>query len=346
MISSFNRKTANCVSVHNAGSGGLYSHLFKTLGCTWTISDRNTRYKIFCTEQESDTDALKPDLIEATWGADPLENTYQGFRSLERDDNARFPSSLAKDGLVSWSSIEAEISKQHPSSASSKLTVGFPNIDWASLRSVYGWAALQYQAWARGYLVVSDLVKRQYVVNFDHVLEFWIDQRPYFGGDFYAYRNAPLVLLLEPGRHRIEVRLIRDVRAMGGDGDPTVDIMLHIQRSVSSLAIDADKLIVPDIVDRKLASTLACVPVRNEGAKWIEIWTVESVEVSLPRTVRLQLMYAKGQLYYKDGKGSTPETSARSNKTGGLQVVVTKSRLAYPTMYCQIQDRRCNKFFL
>ena len=187
------------------------------------------------------------------------------------------------------------------------------------------------------------------MINLDYVLEFWIDEKPYFGGDFYAYRNAPLVLLLEPGHHRIDVRLIRDVRAMGGDGDPTVDVMLHVQRSMSSLAIDTDKLIVPDIVDRKLASTLACVPVRNEGAKWTEIWAVESVEVSFPRiarTVRLQLMYAKGQLYYKDGKGSTPETIARSNKTGGLQVVVTKSRLTYPTMYCQIQDRRCNEFFL
>ena len=136
------------------------------------------------------------------------------------------------------------------------------------------------------------------MVNFDHVLEFWIDERPYFGGDFYAYRNAPLVLLLEPGHHRIDVRLVRDVRAMGGDGDPTVDVMLHVQRSVSSLAIDADKLIAPDIVDRKLASTLACMPVRNEGTKWVEIWTVESVAVSFPKDCTnsiLQLMCAKVQ---------------------------------------------------
>lgn len=37
----------------------------------------------------------------------------------------------------------------------------------------------------------------------DHVIEFWIDDQSYFGGDLYAFRKAPLVLDLSPGEHKI-----------------------------------------------------------------------------------------------------------------------------------------------
>lgn len=155
--------------------------------------------------------------------------------------------------------------------AEATLTVGFPNIDWLFLQSVYGWAALQYQAWARGHLtIVADSPQS---INFyaDNVLEFWVNDDHYFGGDFYAYRRAPLVLHLDPGSHNVDIRLIRDVRVMGGIGEPKTSIKLKAERSSGSLVLLGQKALIPDIVNEVFASPFACVPVRNEGTHSIKI---------------------------------------------------------------------------
>lgn len=129
--------------------------------------------------------------------------------------------------------------------------------------------------------MIQDVVKQSLLLYTDNVLEFWIDDEPYFGGDVYAYRNAPLLLQLAPGHHKIDVRLIYDVRAMGVQGDPTVETILHIQQSRSSLAVDERKLMISDVVNGVLASNLACVPVRNASTKGLEIWGVVPVEAGL-----------------------------------------------------------------
>lgn len=161
------------------------------------------------------------------------------------------------------------------------MNVVFPKIDWVSLRSTYGWSVLQYQAWARGFLVIEDPVKQTLLLYTDNVLEFWLDDEPYFGGDFYTNRSAPLLLQLAPGHHKVDVRLVYDVRAMGGQGDPTVEVLLQVQRSKCSLAVDGEKLLVSDVVDGLLANDLACVPIRNESTDWLDIWEVSSVKASL-----------------------------------------------------------------
>lgn len=104
---------------------------------------------------------------------------------------------------MTWSSLETDELSTVPTSTICDLTVDFAGIDWPFLQSVYGWAALQYQAWTRGRLVVESESSRKIVLQMNHVLEFWIDDRSYFGGDFYAFRKAPLVLDLSPGEHKI-----------------------------------------------------------------------------------------------------------------------------------------------
>lgn len=163
--------------------------------------------------------------------------------------------------------------------ASAQLVIGFPNVDWTSLQSVYGWPALQYQAWARGSLAVQ---RAQTIVLYtDGVLEFWVDDKSYFGGDFYGYHNAPLVLYLEPGDHKVDVRLIRDVRAFGANEEPSLELELRCERSKDHLALDVERLLVADIADGILASSFATVPVRNEGSTWIDIRGIQSKEVAL-----------------------------------------------------------------
>ena len=199
---------------------------------------------------------------------------------MQYDESARFESSLAKDGVVCWSRIPADVSNEHELSARARLTVEFRNIDWTLLRAVYGWSAMQYQAWTRGYLDIRGAEKKPILVYTDDILELRIDGKLHFGGDVYSYRNAPIVLLLGSGRHTIDVRLIRDLRAMGGDENPRIEVLLCFQRSMSELAVDVDKLIAPEIVEGKLVSTFACVPVRNESSEWMDVWQVDSVKVN------------------------------------------------------------------
>ena len=141
---------------------------------------------------------------------------------------------------------------------------------------MYGWAALQYQAWARGFLKLAFDSTQCITFYTDNVLEFWIDRKQYFGGDFYAYRRAPLVLHLQPGNHQIDIRLLRDVRAMGGIGEPKLEIKLQAKVSDGGLAVTEEKLLVSDIVNQKLAGPFGSLPVRNEGLTWVDIYKVES----------------------------------------------------------------------
>jgi len=101
-----------------------------------------------------------------------LESNIGGFRALKHDAQTKYKSSLAANGLVSWSSQQLESQPSLPDVAEANLTVGFPTINWAFLQSVYGWAALQYQAWVRGYLnIVPDSVQ-DVVLYTDSTLEF------------------------------------------------------------------------------------------------------------------------------------------------------------------------------
>ena len=215
---------------------------------------------------------------EATWGADPLE-CLGGFRALEPDTRAKFKSSLAPNGLVSWSSRPFDILPTSPTTVEGILTVDFPGVDWPFLQSVYGWAALQYQAWARGYLNIATDSPQSILLFTDHVLEFFVDDTHYFGGDFYAYRRAPLVLHLKPGIHKFDIRLVRDVRAMGGIGEPKVTVELKAEIANGGLAIVEQKLLISDVVNESLASPFASVPVRNEGLGWVSITKIESLTV-------------------------------------------------------------------
>lgn len=217
---------------------------------------------------------------EATWGADPLEQ-IGGFRSLSYNQSDSYRSSLAVNGTVGWSTLTAESSSSagNPGNAKAELLVRFDNTDWQSLQSVYGWAALQYQGWARGKITVWGNQQRTVVFYTDQVLEFWIDDEHQFGGDFYGYRRAPLVLHLGPGNHQIDIRITRDVRAMGGVGEPTVRIGLEAEISEGGLKLVEGTVLLPDMVDGRLVSSLGSVNLRNEEHHWIDVLSLEAVNV-------------------------------------------------------------------
>ena len=204
---------------------------------------------------------------------------FGGFRCLSYNERSTYHSSLAVNGSIGWSMQKANSLGEYQNISQADLIVDFPNIDWGFLQSVYGWAALQYQAWARGYIIINAEEAQTVVLYSDSILEFWVDDTPYFGGDMYSYRRAPLVLRLEPGPHKLDVRLVRDVRAMGGIGEPKVGVTIRCEISNGGVAILKEKLLLPEVVNGVLSSNLGSLPLRNEHQSWIEVLTVASVDV-------------------------------------------------------------------
>ncbi|GAB7353384.1 hypothetical protein MBLNU459_g3861t1 [Dothideomycetes sp. NU459] len=195
------------------------------------------------------------------------------------DEDARYSSSLAPNATVAWSQIQIASATSGVLSTQALLSVSFPNIDWLFLQGIYGWAALQYQAWARGTLSVSGDEVQTVVLHTEGLLEFLVDGVRHFGGDYYSFKRAPLVLRLEPGEHVLELRLVRDVRAMGGVGTPSIDICLTAQISSQDLHISTGAPLLPDMVDGTLAGALGSVLVRNDAVN-----VLDAVDVSVNDT--------------------------------------------------------------
>lgn len=191
-----------------------------------------------------------------------------------------FHSSLPKDGIAVWSLTTLQRAKTPANTTKGTVFVGFSNVDWKTLSAVYGWAGLQFQAWARGelYICGSQLVTVE--VHVQSVGEFWIDGTQYFGGDFYSYRRTPVVVLLPPGVHKIDVRVTHDIRLFGASLPPIVPFTVEAIVAKSDIVVMSDKAVLSDIVDGTLVGKLISIPVRNNGNGWVEIVGVLGINVS------------------------------------------------------------------
>jgi pimeloyl-ACP methyl ester carboxylesterase len=205
-----------------------------------------------------------------------------GFRNLSYDPDATFRSSLPTNGTAKWNITEAVQVSSSSTSANASLSVSYSNVDWDFLKLVYGWAAVQYQAWARGELIIGGNETQHVVLYTDAILEYWVDDQHYFGGDFYTFRKAPPVLHLTPGSHKIDIRLVRDVRAFGGILQPTIDVALDIQQASGTLELAKPGILVSDIVNGTIVSSVGSVSLVNSGEDDIEIVGIRTSSVSLP----------------------------------------------------------------
>lgn len=222
-------------------------------------------------------------VVEAAWGADPLE-AYGGFHSLAPDSKSRFASALGLNGHVGWSTCSTEVA-DHPLKSAFDIT--FPDIDWPHLQSVYGWAALQYQAWARGFLQVQGDEPLTVQIFTDGFLELRIDGEEFFGGDFYSFRRAPMMIRLAPGKHVVELRLVRDVRKDGAVAEiPSLSGIFEVSVLQPYLRLGSTGVIVPERVNGRLSSSLGSVLAHNAIGDWIEII---GIEATTDGTVKLPL---------------------------------------------------------
>ncbi|KAF2672220.1 hypothetical protein BT63DRAFT_191683 [Microthyrium microscopicum] len=220
-------------------------------------------------------DVLAPFQIgtrEASWGADPLEY-HGGFSSLKPSSSATFPSALGKDGRARWSRFDAKSITSSGNASKAFLDINLPDAaDWKFLQQVYGWAGMQWQGWMRGELTVQAKTEGEVTVLIyaENALEFVVDGKRYFGGDFFAYRRAPAVLKLKAGTHVVDVRLVRDVRAMGGVGEPSIQIKMEAKVARDE-GLEIGEVLMPDVVAGKFASGFGSVTVTNSGEEWVDV---------------------------------------------------------------------------
>ncbi|KAF4212176.1 hypothetical protein CNMCM5878_001565 [Aspergillus fumigatiaffinis] len=213
---------------------------------------------------------------EAVWGADPLES-HGGFHSLSFDANASFNSALAVNGSVKWKTARALTHNFAPGKARTELHVSFPEVDWKFMQAVYGWSALQYQAWARGSLNIGHWAPQSVAIFTSGLLEIVIDGKRHFGGDFYDYGTVPIIIDLTTGDHVVELRLIRDVRALGAIGEPTIVVSLAAEIRNEPLSVDKESLLLPDMCRGKLGTPWASINLHNNIADRIAVLAISSI---------------------------------------------------------------------
>ena len=240
-------------------------------------------------------------LLEAIWGADPLE-AIGGFASIADDDRSSFKSSLARNATVGWTTLAADTQAISASGLESSvdfatctLAVQHPEIDWTQAQDVYGWPGLQFQTWVRGQIINTNTDPKRVILFADNVLEYSINEQHYFGGDLYGFRKAPAVLKLSKGANDINLRIVNDIRASGAKRPPCVDVRLEVRQARDNVEFVDDGLLFPELVDGYLPTHFASATIRNHGPEAISIkacWAQHPDQ--LPQQAMLQHIFSSG----------------------------------------------------
>lgn len=211
---------------------------------------------------------------------------YDGFRSLEHDESSTYPSVLAPQGSVSWQHVDSEALASSFQAHGVSVKVSFPDVDWVLLQKVYGWAALQYQCWVRGYFEISSPsgAKTTIALHVSPAVDVWIDDEAFCGGDLYGYHKAPIILHLETGKHRIDARLAYDVRFMGGKITPDITLSVDMKLPADDQVLLPGDVLLSDAVDGVLVGNLVSVTVTNGASYTVRVTRIEDVDVSRTST--------------------------------------------------------------
>ena len=231
---------------------------------------------------------------EQQWGADPLE-AYGGFRQLRFNSSQSFPSSLNRS--VSFGKLTAQSTTIKNGMTSRKIPVSFPAVDWTSVEKAFGWSGLQFQAWIRGTIHIGD--GGRYGIWIGNAVEFYLDGTYYDVGNLYdmdvtQFSRGGLFLDMAAGDHILEVRVVNDIRAFGGQLPPKVEVQVALRKVKDDLVV-ADYnshggWIVPTVInmtrkdsgrgDACIAGEWASLSLRNEGGEWIVIRSLRVDEVN------------------------------------------------------------------
>lgn len=217
---------------------------------------------------------------------------HGGFHNLSYDPNATFSSALATNGSVQWGTTYANISRSSRGQVQAALNVSFPAVNWAFMQSVYGWSALQYQAWARGILEVKGSQPQTIALFGDGLLEFLVDGEPYFGGDMFQYHRVPSLIKLATGRHVLELRLTRDVRAHGGINN-AIEVTIHAElRGTKPITLDQHSLLISELANGRIGSPWASINVQSNDENLVEIKSMRALKVGSSTHITIIYLFA------------------------------------------------------
>jgi hypothetical protein len=224
---------------------------------------------------------------EQQWGADPLE-AYGGFRNLGFDPLREFPSTLNGSVRFSRARTQASSASSNRNSFTSVVPVVLEDVDWHAMRDTFGWSALQFQAWIRGVITLREAGR--YGVWIGGAVEFSLDGVNYdvgniFEADVLQFSRGGLFLDLLAGEHVLEVRVVNDIRAFGGQIPPKVDVHLALREVGEELVVEEHNghggWEVPQIINMSkkngsdesvcIAGEWGSFALRNEGRDWIVI---------------------------------------------------------------------------
>ena len=233
---------------------------------------------------------------EQQWGADPLE-AYGGFQNITFDETRPFPSSL--NGSVYFDTLKASSVTLKTNIVSCKIPVSFPDVDWEMLQKAFGWSALQFQAWIRGSFYIPS--KGRYGVWIGGAVEFYLDGIYYDVGNLYdadvvQFSRGGLFLDFSSGEHLLEMRVVNDIRAFGGQVPPKVEVQVALRKVTEDLVVAEYDThggwVVPTVIDMKrkdtwksdgcLAGEWASFALRNEGREWVVLTDLRVDKVSCP----------------------------------------------------------------
>jgi hypothetical protein len=250
---------------------------------------------------------------EQQWGADPLE-AYGGFRNITYNETQLFPSSL--NGTARFGTVSALSVVDKDGFISRKIPVSFPDVNWEILEKAFGWSALQFQSWVRG--TIHAHKDGRYGIWIGSAVEFYLDGIYHDVGNLYdsdvvQYGRGGLFLDLTSGEHTLEIRVVNDIRAFGGQVPPKVDVQVAL-RTVGEELVVADYeshggWVVPTVInmtrkyagkeDACLAGEWASMALRNEGREWI---VVTGLNVNEEVSTRLDLTDLRINLKLTDRK--------------------------------------------
>jgi predicted esterase len=127
------------------------------------------------------------------------------------------------------------------------------------------------------------------------ILELWVNGIHFFGGDFYGFKRAPILVHLLPGKNSIDVRLIRDVRANGGQKPPIIEASLQIVLVEQQVGIVDNSIIPPDVVDGKFVSSPASLTLTNFDDRDISVKLIKIEGEQNPQTTPCNIRISPGQ---------------------------------------------------
>ncbi|CAG8618148.1 11376_t:CDS:10, partial [Acaulospora colombiana] len=157
---------------------------------------------------------------------------------------------------------------------------------WKFNRVPLGWAANQFQMWARGYFDLFPEVKNEsetipILIQCQPVGDFYVDDRRLFG-DWYGYEKSWHVLRLRPGRHVINVRLVNEIRIFGGNVPPALGFqcfMRKLREDKTAMMLLDNTVLVPDMIDGNLAGKYMSIALLNtHEERWITVHNVNVVD--------------------------------------------------------------------